>query len=122
MFQDKGVSPVDQQTVVSRLSDHLSVLVTSVRHANDDWEAWIPEGQRITLEGTRPRFMYDRTLHYLELHFGWSGPERIVEQNDLKYVLLECPEFDIGVRNKKLDEHFFSCNYPTDQQLEIRQH
>jgi hypothetical protein len=38
----------------------------------------------------------------------------------LNYLLIEGKEFDIGVRVKKLDEHFLTNNYPTDQQLSIR--
>jgi hypothetical protein len=64
--------------------------------------------------------MYDRILHYLELHFGRSGSARVVEGNDLKYLIFEGGDFDIAVRNKKLDEYFLSCNYPTDQQVNIR--
>jgi len=75
---------------------------------------------RLSVEGSRPKWVNDRLNYFLEMRYGKRGPIRMITQGQLRYLFIEGDEFNLGIRAKKVDEHWRSSNHDSAQQDELR--
>jgi hypothetical protein len=109
-----------QQVIVEAANPHFPVFVKAFRQAFNDFDRWIPDEFRVIQEPSRPKFMHCQVLCYLEREFGTTGSPRLVNDNGLKYIVIEAEEFDLGVRTKKLSKQFRSYNHTSKRQDDLR--
>ena len=77
---------------------------------------------RLSIEDARAKTVNARVLHLMDMKWGKKGRIRMVNSHDLRYLLIEGRDFDIGLRPKKLDRNWRSYQAPTDQQESLRQY
>ena len=115
---------MDQQRIVSFL-DGLGLLPELVQHVQggyDDFDAYVADAVRVTVEAARAKFVSCRIQARLRLAYGETGPRRMIDESDrLTYLLIEGNDFDVGIRAKKLNKQFLSYNHRSRRQDKLRQ-
>jgi len=113
---------VDRDRVLSVLAPFKPVFLKVTQSAFNSFDAYIPAGPRVAVEDARANLVNNFAYYLFEMEYGTSKRRRVrVEQeDDLKFLLIEGKDFDVGVRFKKLDQRFISYNHQSERQDELR--
>jgi hypothetical protein len=111
---------VDRDLIIELCRPYFSRLIQCQRRAFEDFDQTIPPDVRVTVERSRPNFVYGRTIHHFELEFGRAGTARVVDGSRLTYLFIEGANFNVGIRCKKLSGRCLSYNHTSWNQENLR--
>jgi hypothetical protein len=112
------VSQADFLPLVDPIADTLYRLQ---RQAYDDFDVHVVDpAYRLSIDAARPKAVNERILHLMEMEFGRKGKIKMIEHNDLRFLVVAGSDFDIGIRPKKLDNQWRSYQHSSLQQDELR--
>ena len=112
---------MDQSKALELIEPIASQLLDIQLLAYKEFDDCHPEPIRATVEGARPKWVHDRVCYHLDMAFGKAGPRRMKDHGGLKYLFVEGPDFNLGIRAKKLDADYRSYQHPSGQQDSLRQ-
>lgn len=113
---------MDHRAALDLLDAHESTLLDLQLQAYRDFDDTHADGTlKVSVEASRPKWVNTRVNHLLEMHFGTIGPVRLQTDGQLKFLFIEGDDFNLGVRAKKVDANWRSCNHDSGQQDFLRQ-
>jgi hypothetical protein len=116
----KGGVAVNSQPVIELVRPYFPAVIEDFQRSMSEWDAWIPESERLTVEKARPKFMSLRVMALLSARFGRSGSPRVQEFGRMSFLMIDGPDLSVGIRTKKQRENFSTFQSPSETQIELR--
>jgi hypothetical protein len=112
---------VNQKDFLDALDKFFPAFVEDQLRAYRDFDATHTDPAiRISIEPARPKWVNARTIHLLEMRFGRKGNPKVVVRQKLRYLFVDCGEYNVGIRAKKLGPDWKSYNHKSGQQDDLR--
>ena len=113
---------MNEVAICDLIAPHYAGIVEDTRDAFADFDHMVEVSAQPSVLRARAKFTSCRLAHRFEQRHGRDplAPTRIHDIDGMNILIIEGEEFGVGLRLKKFDCDYRTCNHQSDNQDELR--